>query len=117
MTRIPGLDPPPYTPKRTNMLSLEKEIPSVSPPAGPDFQDPEPIPEDLNGDMVVDVTDLLIVIGAWGDCSKYTLPNITGACCMESAICLERYEVACEVLLGTYFGDNTTCDSVECQSP
>jgi hypothetical protein len=77
---------------------------------------PDSVPEDLNGDMVVDVADLLIVIGAWGDCSKYTLPNITGACCGEF-FCVERQEVACEILLGTYFGDNTTCDSVDCGSP
>jgi hypothetical protein len=75
------------------------------------------IPEDLNGDMVVDIADLLSLISYWGECSKYTLPNITGACCNSSSTCMEVYEIACEILLGTYFGDNTTGDSVECQSP
>jgi hypothetical protein len=75
----------------------------------------EPVPEDMNADMYVDVEDLIYLITEWGDCSVYAQPEVTGACCLY--MCDEFTEIGCNILNGTYFGDNSTCDSVDCQLP
>jgi hypothetical protein len=77
----------------------------------------EPVGEDLNADMTVDIQDLLLLIVAWGDCSEYTLPDVEGACCLQLQMCVERHPLACEIIGGVYFGDETVCDSVDCSAP
>ncbi|MBC8522590.1 VCBS repeat-containing protein [PVC group bacterium] len=77
----------------------------------------DPVQEDLNRDLFVDIQDLLILIGSWGACPPYVIPNITGACCVPNSFCREITPVACAVLLGEYFGDNSTCDAVDCFIP
>ena len=79
---------------------------------------PVPIYADLNRDHVVDIADLLLLIGAWGDCPDFIALDVTGACCPgQSSICWDMNEVACGVILGHYIGDNTFCDKVNCQDP
>ena len=77
----------------------------------------DPVDEDLNVDGWVDIQDLLVLIAAWGDCTQYTVPDVTGACCLSLYICDVMNEVVCGVRLGVYYGDNTTCEDVECSSP
>ena len=76
----------------------------------------DPVDEDLNVDNYVDVEDLLLLIIAWGDCSKYTLPDEVGACCVQFQQCFERHEVGCAVVNGVYFGDDTECEDIDCSA-
>ena len=77
----------------------------------------ETLDEDLNADGIIDIADILIVILAWGECSPFTIPNITGACCLTQFWCDDLTEVACGVRLGTYMGDDTTCNDDLCSNP
>ena len=77
----------------------------------------DPVPEDINVDSVVDVLDLLYLIGEWGACSTDSIPDNTGACCMEFSPCAIISPVACAVRQGVYMGDNTTCETSTCTIP
>jgi hypothetical protein len=70
--------------------------------------------EDLNVDMEVNIQDLLILIAAWGNCPEGIDTDTTGACCLNQFMCEDWNEIACIVSNGTYFGDNTTCNEVDC---
>jgi hypothetical protein len=66
-----------------------------------------------NGDCVVDVSDLLAVIGAWGntDCVEQT----TGACCVLSKTCEDNVTQAdCMSTGGNIWYGNQTCGNVPC---
>jgi len=67
---------------------------------------------DVDGDCCVSVSDLLAVVGAWGnDCTPI------GACCLPEGGCAVISESHCATESGTYAGDNTTCESVNCPEP
>ena len=47
--------------------------------------------------------------------------NAAGACCYEQVgnpqiLCVEIDETICDVLLGTFYGEGTTCDGIQCPS-
>jgi len=77
----------------------------------------DPMPEDLNIDFEIDILDMLLLIGAWGDCPDTVVSEVDGACCVNAGICFQENEVACGVRYGVYYGDNVSCESVECQTP
>ena len=71
---------------------------------------------DIDGDVtldgIVDVQDILFIVSAWGnDCS----PEETGACCIgfEEPWCEVMTEEECNSM-GWYMGDGTDCSSVSC---
>jgi len=62
-----------------------------------------------NGDCMVNVADVLEVIGQWGaDCAVY------GGCCYGDGSCAVASSDACAADGGTYFGDNTDCSAGSC---
>jgi len=103
---------------------------------------PEPCPEDVNRDGSVDVADILLVIGSWGqvgdgtfrpegdvtgDCAVTVADllavvaawgadcSVYGACCLNDGTCNEGSTADdCAAAGGTYFGDNSTCADGDC---
>ena len=74
----------------------------------------EPPPSaDFNRSDIVDIFDFLILLGRWGPCPP-PLPTETGACCLPFGSCIIFRELNCEMAMGTYLGDGTTCDGVDC---
>ena len=96
---------------------------------------------DVNGDGIVGVTDILTIIDNWGDCGDGTYrPNgdidndccvtvsdllqligawgeecvITGACCLSKGNCEDMTLPECESAGGVYSGDDTTCETSTC---
>ena len=70
---------------------------------------------DVTLDGIVDVEDILFIVSAWGnDCS----PPPSGACCVddwENPYCIGGItEEECYSYGGWYQGDGTDCDSVSC---
>jgi V8-like Glu-specific endopeptidase len=45
------------------------------------------------------------------------VPNITGACCIGTSICIDIPESNCNAGGGTWLGPNTVCADGECKSP
>ncbi len=63
---------------------------------------------DLNNDGVVNVSDLLILLGDWGSCPPAA--DFTGACCFDDFGCMDRMsEDDCLAADGEYGGDFTDC--------
>jgi len=70
---------------------------------------------DLNNDGVVNVSDLLILLGAWGACpAALGGGDVEGACCIGET-CSILTEADCEAANGTFGGECTTCDQVQCE--
>src|SRR5690606_523096 len=68
-------------------------------------------PADFNGDGVVDVSDLLTLLGAWGTCQGGGGPAPTGACCYADYTCATGIsEEDCVNDGGTYGGDFNPCE-------
>ena len=101
-------------------------------------------PEDVDGDGMVAVADLLAIIGDFGDCGDgtyrpagdvdgdccVTVSDIltvvsawgnncapTGACCLISGSCDITSAAACAELSGTYHGDDSNCAQANCPQP
>lgn len=73
-----------------------------------------PGPADVNGDGVVDIVDMLAVLGAWGQCTAS--PAATGACCFDDGSCVaDQTEDDCAAIQGNYNGDFSTC--ISCPQP
>lgn len=68
---------------------------------------------DVNGDLVVNVTDLLAVIAQWNQTCP-TVPN--GACC-NAGSCSSTSFIACETAGGTFQGGTVNCADVTCPQP
>jgi hypothetical protein len=69
---------------------------------------------DLNGDDVVNVSDLLILLGAWGACPAPPAP--TGACCFDDGSCTPDLTASeCDDIDGNYGGNFSSCGS--CPQP
>jgi polyhydroxybutyrate depolymerase len=82
-------------------------------------------PGDFNNDAVVDVSDLLMVISAWGDPYDVTdllmvieqwgsICEISGACCLPDGTCSFIDTLGCEDSGGTWNGANTSCGAANC---
>ncbi len=69
--------------------------------------------EDINGDGIVDVLDLLQVLSAWGPCGG--LP--VGACCLPSGDCEVINELECNLAKGQWYGPESDCETVSCPIP
>ncbi len=65
-------------------------------------------PADATDDGVVDVSDLLLVLGAWGPC-----PGAAGACCTGTS-CSQLTEAACLAASGVYLGQSVPCSPTAC---
>ena len=98
--------------------------------------------EDVDGDGIVAVSDVLEVIGNWGDCGDGTYRPVgdvdgnccvtgtdllqliaawgqtctpVGACCLSSGGCQDGMSSAqCAAVGGSYAGDNSSCSSSNC---
>jgi len=69
---------------------------------------------DLNGDDVVNVSDLLILLGAWGACPAP--PDPTGACCFDDGSCIPDLSASgCDEVDGNFAGNFSACGS--CPQP
>ena len=66
---------------------------------------------DINGDGIVGVGDILMVIESWGVCEGGGDP--TGACCFGSE-CAEMTSSNCAAAGGAYQGENSTCTADSC---
>jgi len=101
-------------------------------------------PEDVDGDMVVAVGDLLEVVGTFGDCGDgtyrpagdvdgdccVTVSDVlavvnawgndcvpVGACCFADGTCAEGGEENCVGAGGSYSGDGSNCETTDCPQP
>lgn len=103
-------------------------------------------PADINGDTFVDVSDLLLLFGAWGSCpSKGSCPadlngdtfvdvsdllllfgawgacpptsDLQSACCLGDGSCQNLTRDECLKHGGMYQGDFTLCSSWQCPQP
>jgi len=63
----------------------------------------------------VDIFDFLMLLNHWGPCPP-PLSTETGACCSSFGPCFILGEITCELTYGTYLGDGTTCDDVNCDT-
>lgn len=73
-------------------------------------------PADLNEDGFVNVSDLLLLFGAWGECPPGG--DATGACCLDDGSCQTITEADCATLGGVYGGDFTDCSTfTPCPQP
>ncbi|MCP4758021.1 MAG: hypothetical protein GY876_00985 [Planctomycetes bacterium] len=120
---------------------------TLAPPAAP--VDPCDIPlgfcpEDIDGNHVVDVDDMLAGLGSFGLCGDGTFRpagdvngdccvNVDdllqliavwgmdctpiGACCLPTGGCVELSEDDCNTASGDWGGEDTACDSAECPEP
>ena len=97
--------------------------------------------DDVDGDGVVGVNDLLTIIGNWGICGDgsfrpegdvdgdccVTVSDLlqliaqwgvecvpTGACCLGDGTCIDLSDAGCSEMGGLYDGDDTTCNSTTC---
>ena len=59
---------------------------------------------DLDGSGVVDIADVLVLLGSWGDSCE------SGACCLEGQCLGDLSEQDCSELGGEYLGDGSQCD-------
>jgi len=57
--------------------------------------------------------DFLLLLNRWGACPP-PLPTETGACCTAFGPCITMTEIRCELTLGTYLGDGSTCNGMAC---
>jgi hypothetical protein len=102
-------------------------------------------PQDIDGNYIVDVADVLAVVGSFFECGDGTFKPIgdvdgdccvtvndllsvvgvwgsdctpVGACCLPQGGCSEaETEADCLAAGGNYNGDNSTCDFAGCPSP
>ncbi len=102
-------------------------------------------PADLNNDSVVDVSDLLMLLSAWGACPTEGPCNAdlngddvvdvsdllmllsawgscpaatqTGACCFADGSCSDLTQGECTSADGTFQGDFTNCETWACPQP
>jgi hypothetical protein len=44
-------------------------------------------------------------------------PVVTGACCVQGALCQLLTQAACATAMGTYYGDNSLCTPSPCPTP
>ncbi|MCH2134074.1 MAG: hypothetical protein MK116_10030 [Phycisphaerales bacterium] len=65
---------------------------------------------DLNGDFLVDVNDLLLLLGNWGSCPW---PADAGACCTDHDCWLTLPDVCLEAS-GDWRGPGSRCDTADC---
>ena len=72
-------------------------------------------PADISGDDVVDVSDLLALLSGWGACPPGG--PLASACCLEDGSCLDLTEDECASMGRTYQGDFTQCSSWTCPQP
>jgi hypothetical protein len=71
-------------------------------------------PEDINGDGIVDVLDLLELLANWGPCPAPPL----GACCYyPSGDCADLTQADCIASDGFWQGSFTDCASFQCPIP
>jgi len=97
--------------------------------------------DDIDGDGIVGVGDVLAIINDWGICGDGSFRPAgdvdgdccvgiadllqviaawgtecvpTGSCCYIDGTCLETTEEACNQASGNYSGDDTTCDDTNC---
>jgi hypothetical protein len=81
------------------------------------------IGSDVNSDGLVDVSDVLIMIGDWGN--PYDVSDLLGAleqwgsgcpgaCCLDNGTCGYMDASECEDLGGSWNGTGTSCSAVDC---
>jgi len=102
-------------------------------------------PEDVDGDSMVAVGDILAIVGNFGDCGDGTYRPVgdvdgdccvsvsdllavvgawgndctpVGACCLSGGGCSDGMtETACLAAEGDYAGDDSTCETTNCPQP
>ena len=72
-----------------------------------------PLTADFDLSQTVDIFDFLLLLNRWGACPP-PLPTETGACCTAFGPCITMTEIRCELTLGTYLGDGSTCNGMAC---
>lgn len=88
---------------------------------GDDFEGPGGT-ESFSFAAASDVSYFVIVDGYFGDAGSYQI-NVsitggpTGACCLPTGACATGQKGACESFGGTYEGNGTTCQGVNCPAP
>jgi hypothetical protein len=97
--------------------------------------------DDIDGDGVVGVNDILTIISNWGECGDGTFRpegdvddnccvNVadllqvigvwgeacvpTGACCLGDGTCIDLNAAGCNEMGGSYDGSDTTCNTTTC---
>jgi len=97
--------------------------------------------DDVDGDGVVGVSDILTIIANWGECGDgtfrpegdvddnccVTVSDLlqvigqwgaecvpTGACCLSDGTCIDLGADGCSEIGGSYDGDDTTCNGTTC---
>jgi hypothetical protein len=97
--------------------------------------------DDVDGDGVVGVSDILTIIANWGECGDgtfrpegdvddnccVTVSDLlqvigqwgaecvpTGACCLSDGTCIDLGADGCSEIGGSYDGDDTTCNATTC---
>ena len=120
---------------------------TLTPPAEP--VDPcdlplGPCPEDIDGNYMVGVDDMLAALSEFGQCGDGTFRPVgdvnddccvtvddlllliaawgqdctpTGACCLPGGGCIEVTELACTSSSGEWDGSYTSCETTYCPSP
>jgi hypothetical protein len=69
---------------------------------------------DLDDSGAVGLSDLLFMLSAWGQCPPQSSPP-RGACCLPDFTCSNSATAAnCAAADGVYQGDGTVCDAVVC---
>ena len=68
------------------------------------------VPEDVNGDGVVNTSDLLALLAAWGECPSYP----QGACCLWDGTCVDATEHECIVMGPGVWFEGETCQDITC---
>jgi len=132
-----------FRPGYTESISVD----TVAPPAEPVNPCDLPLgncPEDVDGNYVVGVDDLLLMLGNYNQCGDGTFRpqgdvnddccvtvddllqvigvwgadcTPTGACCWSDGSCSDTTEQACNSSDGSWAGDGTTCATTNCPAP
>ena len=122
-------------------------VDTAAPPAEPVNPCDLPLgacPEDVDGNYLVGVDDLLVMLGNYGQCGDgtyrpqgdvnddccVTVDDLlqvisvwgadctpTGACCWPDGACAEVAELACTSSDGAWNGDGTLCSTTNCPAP
>lgn len=119
---------------------------TIAPPAEPVDPCDLPLgycPDDVNGDHVVDVNDMLEALGSFGQCGDGTFRPVgdvngdccvtvddllslvgnwgmdctpVGACCLVTGGCIESSEIDCDEVMGSW-SEGTSCGEANCPEP